>query len=57
MLGMDMNEVMLEAKNAGFDTKVVKALIKIRAMDRQKKEEHNALLKLYGDVIGIDPFS
>lgn len=56
-LGTDISEVKSEAKNAGFDVPVIMALVKLRGQDEQKRSEFNSLLHLYGQKIGIDPFS
>lgn len=43
----DMKEVLAEAKGNGFDTKIVRKVLKIRAMDKVKRQEEEALTDLY----------
>lgn len=51
-----IKEVFDEAKYNGYDTKVIKELLKIRAQDAEARAEHMALLGIYGEAIGINPF-
>lgn len=43
----DIKEVMSEAKVEGFDIKIIRKVLKIRAMDKAKREEEDALTELY----------
>lgn len=43
----DIKEVMSEAKGEGFDVKIIRLVLKIRVMDRAKKQEQDALVELY----------
>jgi uncharacterized protein (UPF0335 family) len=43
----DIREVFAEAKAAGFDVKVMRQVIKRRAMDRADLEEQDAVLATY----------
>lgn len=43
----DIREVYSEAKAAGFDVKVMRQIIKLRKMDRNDREEQEALLDTY----------
>ena len=56
-LSADIREVFQEAKGNGLDTKVLRALIKLRKQDADERAEFNATLGIYGEVVGIDPFS
>lgn len=47
-----IKEVLSEAKGNGFDVKVLKKVIKIRAQDRAKRLEEEAILDLYLSAIG-----
>lgn len=51
-LGTDMKEVYSEAKGGGFDTKILRQVIRIRKMDRQDRQEQEAILMLYLEAIG-----
>ena len=49
-------EVFAEAKGCGYDTKALRQIIAIRKQDADARSEQNAILRLYGDVLGIDVF-
>lgn len=51
-LAADLKEVYAEAKSFGFDTKVLRKVISIRKQDRHEREEQEALLDMYLDVVG-----
>ncbi|MBO0752240.1 MAG: DUF2312 domain-containing protein [Bradyrhizobiaceae bacterium] len=40
-------EIYLEAKDNGFDVKVLREVIKIRKQDQKQREEHETLLDIY----------
>jgi len=46
-LGDDIKDLFAEAKSAGFDTKVLKEVIRIRRQDRAEAEETRTLRDLY----------
>ena len=48
----DIKEVYLEAKGNGFDTKVLRKVIRLRRMDKAKRQEEEALIDLYLSAIG-----
>ena len=48
----DLKEVYLEAKGNGFDTKILRKVVRIRKQDRAKRMEEDALLDLYLSAIG-----
>jgi len=51
-LGADIREVYSEAKSAGFDVKIMRQVIKVRAMDTADREEQESLLEIYLDAVG-----
>ena len=51
-LGADIREVYSEAKSAGYDTKIMRQVIKVRAMDKTDREEQESLLQVYLDAVG-----
>ena len=51
----DIKEVYAEAKGNGFDTKVIKRIVSIRAQDHAERMEQEALLELYLSAIGMAP--
>jgi uncharacterized protein (UPF0335 family) len=54
-IGADIREIYAEAKAVGFDTKVMRQVVKLRKMDRQDREEQEQLLDLYLAAIGMQP--
>jgi len=48
----DLKEVYAEAKGNGFDTKIMRKVVRIRKMDRAKRQEEEAILDLYLSAIG-----
>lgn len=51
-LSEDVKTIYQEAKRDGFDTKVIRALIKRRKSDPDKLAEHEALLETYRVALG-----
>lgn len=51
-LSADIREVYSEAKGTGFDTKIIRKLLKLRKMDKQEIQEEEELLALYVAAIG-----
>jgi uncharacterized protein (UPF0335 family) len=50
----DIKDVFGEAKSQGFDVKTMRAVIKLRALDKAKRQEAEALLDTYKSALGID---
>ncbi len=48
----DMKQVYDEAKAMGFDVKILRKVIRLRKMDRNERDEQEALLDLYLAAIG-----
>ncbi len=48
----DLKEVYAEAKGNGFDVKTLRKVIRIRKMDRAKRQEEEAILDLYLSAVG-----
>lgn len=49
----DIKEVFVESKAFGFDNKIVRQLIKLRAADPSELAEAEALLDVYKDAMGM----
>jgi uncharacterized protein (UPF0335 family) len=47
-----IKEVFAEAKGNGFDTKIIRKVVRIRKQDRAKRMEEEAILDLYLSAIG-----
>jgi uncharacterized protein (UPF0335 family) len=50
----DIKDVFAELKGQGFDVKAVKALLKIRKQDHSERQEHEAILELYMQAVGLN---
>jgi uncharacterized protein (UPF0335 family) len=48
----DIREVFAEAKGEGYDTKTLRKIVRLRKMDKAKREEEAALLDLYLSALG-----
>ncbi len=48
----DLKEVYAEAKGEGFDTKILRKVVRMRKQDRAKRLEEEALIDLYLSAIG-----
>lgn len=49
----DIKEVYAEAKGTGFNTKVMRQLVKLRKQDRHERAEFEAILDLYMHALGM----
>ena len=54
-LAADIKEVYAEAKGTGFDTKIMRQIIRIRRMDKDDVDEQETLLDLYKRALGMLP--
>ena len=48
----DLKNVYAEAKGNGFDTKIIRKIIRLRKQDTAQRQEEDALLDLYLSAIG-----
>ncbi len=53
-LNDDKSEIFKEAKGTGFDTKVMRRIIQLRAMEEPDRMERDALEELYRAALGMD---
>lgn len=53
-LTSDIRDVYTQAKASGFSVKVVRQLVRLRKMDKEERDEQEALLELYRQAIGMD---
>ncbi|TWA71884.1 uncharacterized protein (UPF0335 family) [Azospirillum baldaniorum] len=49
----DVKEVYAEAKGTGFDTKIIRQIIRLRKMDKADRQEQEAILDLYKEALGM----
>ena len=47
-------EVLAEAKGCGYDTAILREIIKLRKMDPQDRAEREAILQIYLEALGLD---
>lgn len=52
-LGADIKDVYSQAKSQGFDTKIIRQIIRLRKLEDQEREEIEQLLDLYKAAIGM----
>ena len=50
----DQKDVMLEAKANGYDVKTIRAIIRLRGMERNTRMEAEALLETYKSALGME---
>jgi uncharacterized protein (UPF0335 family) len=52
-LTADIREVYSEAKGNGFDTKIIRQVVRLRKLDRADRQEQEAILDLYLAALGM----
>src|SRR6266567_1985829 len=52
-LAADITEIYAEAKDQGFDTKVMRAIVKLRKMEASERAEYEVVLELYKSALGM----
>ena len=53
-LGADVREVYSEAKSVGFDSKIIRQVIRLRKLDGSDRREQEELLDLYKTALGME---
>ena len=51
-VGEDLKLVYAEAKGEGFDSRILRRVVRLRGQDKVKRDEEEALLDLYISAIG-----
>lgn len=51
-IASDIKDVYAEAKALGYDTKALRAVVRLRKIDRQEREEQEQVLDLYLAALG-----
>lgn len=49
----DVNEVYAEAKGNGYDTKILRQVVRIRKLDKTERQEQETVLDLYMHALGM----
>jgi uncharacterized protein (UPF0335 family) len=52
-LTADIREVYSEAKGHGFDTRIIRQVVRLRRLDRADRQEQEAILDLYLAALGM----
>jgi uncharacterized protein (UPF0335 family) len=52
-LTADIREIYAEAKGNGFDTKIIRQVIRMRKLDKADRQEQEAVLDLYLSALGM----
>lgn len=52
-IASDIRDIFSEAKSAGFDTKIMKQIIKLRKMNAADRDEQEILLETYRRALDI----
>ena len=52
-LSADIREIYSEAKGVGFDTKIMRQVVRLRKLDRADRQEQEAILDLYLAALGM----
>ncbi|MGB9152886.1 MAG: DUF2312 domain-containing protein [Alphaproteobacteria bacterium] len=50
----DLKEVYAESKGVGFDTKIIRQIVRLRKVEVEKRRENDELLELYKAAIGME---
>jgi uncharacterized protein (UPF0335 family) len=53
-IGDDIKDVFAEGKSRGYDVKIMRHVLRLRAMDRDKRQEERYLVDAYASAIGLD---
>lgn len=53
-LADDVKDIFAESKAVGFDVKIMRKVIRLRKMDKEKRQEEEQLLELYKSAIGLE---
>ena len=54
-ISADIKDVYAEAKGNGYDTKIIKQVIKLRKLDAAEREEAETMLDTYLHALGMIP--
>lgn len=54
-LAGDIREVYAEAKSHGFDTGILRRVVRLRKQDATERQEQEALLDVYMNALGMMP--
>jgi len=49
----DIKDVYAEAKATGFDSKIMRQIVRLRKMEKHARDEQDALLETYRNALGL----
>ena len=49
----DIKDIYIEAKSAGFDTKAMKQIVRLRKKEKAERDAEEAMIELYKDALGL----
>ena len=52
-LADDARDVYSEAKSVGYDTKIMRQIVRLRKMSHQDRQEMEAILDIYKSALGL----
>ena len=52
-LASDIRDIYAEAKGNGFDTKIMRQIVRLRKMDKADRQGQDPLLDLYKQALGL----
>lgn len=50
----DIRDVYAELKGNGFDTKAVRAIVRLRKKEAHEREEEEEIIRIYKNALGMD---
>ncbi len=50
----DIKDVFAEGKSRGYDVKIMRQILRLRALDPDKRQEERYLVDAYASAIGLD---
>ena len=53
-LADDIKDVYAEAKGTGFDVKIMRKIVSLRKLDRDKRREEEEIMDLYLSALGME---
>jgi uncharacterized protein (UPF0335 family) len=52
-IGEDIKDCYSEAKGTGFDVKTMRAIVRLRRMEKHHRDESDALMETYRNALGL----
>ena len=50
----DIRDVYNEAKAVGYDPKIMRAIVRLRKLDKNSRDEQDSLIETYRAAVGLD---